>query len=215
MDGGEEGHQLWVQCLHQAEEEQSHLTRSFWLGKFLQALPKGVLLSCRRHSSGQQEHRLPTKHALVFPDQQTVAPHNQGHQQQQQTEGDSLQEKVTSVAAATESVRVSNEVILRPAGRLGEPLWLHVWRADVCVRSSGGGDSCSSLSPAVRRLVVESAVAGTAPQTLLRPDHTLDWAQVEIFLGAGTTYIHTYIQVALCVLCIVCQGAHLECFKSM
>jgi hypothetical protein len=176
MDEGEGGPQLWALYLHQAEREPSlQATRSFWLGKFLQALPESVLFSCREHigRTGQQKKPpIDPQHQIQWP---TAV-------QEQETEEVELNVKRISVAAA-ENVRDSKDVF-QLAGGSREPLWVHVQRADDCLRWPGR-QTCTSLSPTVHRLVVESVVAATADPLPgpLRPDATLDWTTVETFLG--------------------------------
>ena len=183
MDEGEEGEggpQLWGLYLHQAEREPSlQATRSFWLGKFLQALPESVLFSCREHIGR-------TKPTPIDPQQWPTAV------QEQETEELELNVKRISVATA-ENMRDSKDDVFQLAGGSREPLWVHVQRADDCLRWRGR-HTCTSLSPTVHRLVVESVVESATvdplPGPLLRPDATLDWTTVETFLGNG---IYNYI----------------------
>ena len=172
------GGEQWVLCLQQAEEEPSHSLRCFWLGKFLSSLPEDILLSCRQHGNKRVSGGEPstTKHL-----------HTQTLLDIQRTEepAEFPREKNDSLSA-TGSACDSNNVILRPSGGSGEPLWVHVERAEESLRSSNGG-SCSSLSPAVHRLLVGSVTDSLppAPLCVLTPGFTLDWSQVETFLGTG------------------------------
>ena len=179
MDKGG-GYKLWSLYLQQAEREPlSQATRSFWLGKFLQSLPDGVLLSCREHIGNEKPHPT-TEYAAVLSEQQPQTPITVV--QQGETEEVALNEK----GAATEN---TNNVVLQLTGVSKEPLWLHVKRADECLGRGTPSSSSSYLSPAVYRLVVESVVAADSlplPGSILRSDtFTLDWGTLETFLGTG------------------------------
>ena len=193
--GGGEGQQLWTLYLHQAEKEPSpHAIRSFWLGRFLQTLPEAVLLRCREHNAGScQNLQVTPKHVHTLPDLQMHTQLPPAWQWELEELGDSLaREKNTQFAAAAAATKnaafTSKDAIFQLTGKSREPLWLHVQRADECLRSLGEQNS-SSLSPAVHRLVVESIAVATDPtepqETVLRPDGTLDWGNVETFLGTG------------------------------
>lgn len=193
-EGGGEGQQLWTLYLHQAEKEPSpHAIRSFWLGKFLQTLPEAVLLRCQEHNVGRcQDLQVTPKHVHTLPDHQIQTQLPLAQQGESEELGDSpAREKNTQfAAAATKNAAFdSKDAIFQLAGKSREPLWLHVQRADECLRSLGEQNS-SSLSPAVHTLVVESIAMPTDPtepqETVLRPDGTLDWGNVEIFLVTGT-----------------------------
>lgn len=193
-EGGEEGQQLWTLYLHQAEKEPSpHAIRSFWLGRFLQTLPEAVLLRSREHNAGScQNSQVTPKHVYTLPDHQMHTQLPPAQQWESEKLGDSpAREKNTQFAAAVTKNAAfdSIDAIFQLAGKSREPLWLHVQRADECLRSLGEENS-SSLSPAVHRLVVESIAVATDPtepqETVLRPDGTLDWSNVETFLGTGT-----------------------------
>ena len=87
-----------------------------------------------------------------------------------------------------------SDVSFAPTGKTEEPLWVHVKRADECLRSCK-----TSLSPLVHRLIVDSMrhahmrtidepqslVMASLPLAVLREDHTLEWTAVASYLGSG------------------------------
>ena len=87
----------------------------------------------------------------------------------------------------------SRSAVFQTVGRSQEPLWVVVGRAGESVRGSESDECYSALSPLVHRLVVETMSAGTTAEEtsslagVLRHDHTLEWSEVEVYLGTGMT----------------------------
>ena len=159
---------------HTDEEQCHHLTKSFWFGKFLQSLPYNVLHECRHYAQTLPPH----KHTSPVVDTKRT-------------------ESETPIVL--QQVYNPNCVIFQTIGK--DPLWVHVQKADECMRQSSlrASEHSSTLSPMVYRLVVESmsmpvsSTVGPATEPgqeslltgVLREDLTLDWSKVATYLGSG------------------------------
>jgi hypothetical protein len=193
---------LWANYLHQAEEDTSQLTKSFWLGKFLQALPDEVLHSCREQQVTETPSstcRVSSEHACSSTQRQTEDP---VATTQQQTGHTSQQEGPVTSQQTTLAAKIYDldSVVFQPAGRSRELLWLHVQRAEECVRQWPGGETSTALSPAVHRLVVGAmaeATAALAPSSAelllshqrLCSEQTTLWTGVKWELSLGERWL--------------------------
>ena len=165
--------------LHTDEEQCHHLTKSFWFGKFLQSLPYNVLHECRHYA-------------------QTLPPHKHTSPVTQQTVVDTKRTE-SETPIVLQQVYNPNCVIFQTIDK--DPLWVHVQKADNCMRQSSlrASEHSSVLSPMVYRLVVDSmsmpvsSTVGPATEPgqesllagVLREDLTLDWSKVATYLGSG------------------------------
>ena len=173
--------------LQYAEEEASNLTKSFWFGKFLQTLSEDELLNCREES----QHTQPEHEQFAV----SQSKHEQFAASQSEQEQFTVSQQSEGVMSSTQCRCGHKSSVYERMGRAKEPLWVHVERAEECLRTRD-----SSLSPLVHRLVVDSmkethTLTTSEPPSLervalpslavLKEDLTLEWSVVAAFLGKG------------------------------